>query len=177
MESIAPMYTTSISNPGKLLLTCSATHSSDSEISLSIHENCLIETSSKKKQVMPFDFDLKYGFTISPPTITIDKQSDKGDEKVEFTLKSELDLQACREILKNKINQRGFHEQFKPKKRIGKGNFASVYLAEKLEVGKSFAIKAFSKEAAYSEDKGKECLIKEIEIMRNLNHKCCMKLY
>ncbi len=38
-------------------------------------------------------------------------------------------------------------------------------------------MKAFSKEAAYSEDKGKECLIKEIEIMRNLNHKFCMKLH
>jgi serine/threonine protein kinase len=52
-----------------------------------------------------------------------------------------------------------------------------VYLAEKLEVGKNFSIKAFSKEAAYSEDKGKECLIKEIEIMRALNHRCCMKLH
>jgi len=44
-------------------------------------------------------------------------------------------------------------------------------------VGKSYAIKAFSKEAAYSEDKGKECLIKEIEIMRALNQKNCMKLH
>jgi calcium-dependent protein kinase len=50
-------------------------------------------------------------------------------------------------------------------------------LAEKLECGRSFAVKAFSKEAAYSEDKGKECLIKEIEIMRNINHKFCMKLH
>lgn len=46
-----------------------------------------------------------------------------------------------------------------------------------MEVGKNYAIKAFSKEAAYSEDKGKECLIKEIDIMRALNHKCCMKLH
>ncbi len=38
-------------------------------------------------------------------------------------------------------------------------------------------MKAFSKEAAYSEDKGKECLIKEIEIMRSLDHKNCMKLF
>ena len=53
-------------------------------------------------------------------------------------------------ILKFKINQRGFHELFKPKKKIGKGNFASVYLAEKLEEGKNYAVKAFSKEAAYS---------------------------
>jgi hypothetical protein len=38
----------------------------------------------------------------------------------------------CREMLKSRLNQRGFHEQFKPRKKIGKGNFASVYLAEKL---------------------------------------------
>ena len=37
-----------------------------------------------------------------------------------------------RNHLEKKLNQRGFHEQFKPKKKIGKGNFASVYLAEKL---------------------------------------------
>ena len=122
---------------------------------------------------MPFDFDLKYGFTLSPHTLNFEKQ----EERAQFTFKSEADLQACREVLKGKLNQRGFHEQFKPKKKIGKGNFASVYLAEKLECGRNFAVKAFSKEAAYSEDKGKECLIKEIEIMRNLNHKYCMKLH
>ena len=44
-------------------------------------------------------------------------------------LRSEADLIAWREALKGRLNQRGFHEQFKPKKKIGKGNFASVYLA------------------------------------------------
>lgn len=38
-------------------------------------------------------------------------------------------------------------------------------------------MKAFSKEAAYSEENGKECLIKEIEVMRCLNHNNTMKLY
>ncbi len=55
-----------------------------------------------------------------------------------------------RNFLASKINQRGFHELFKPIKKIGKGNFASVYLAERLEDSKKFAIKAFSKEATYS---------------------------
>ena len=79
--------------------------------------------------------------------------------------------------MRGKLNQRGFHEQFKPIKKIGKGNFASVYLAEKLEDKVSYAVKAFSKEAAYSEDKGKECLIKEIDVMRALSHKNTMKLH
>ena len=48
------------------------------------------------------------------------------------------------------MNQRGFHELFRAHKKIGKGNFASVYLAERLEDGLFFAVKAFSKEAAYS---------------------------
>jgi calcium-dependent protein kinase len=38
---------------------------------------------------------------------------------------------------------------FKAHKKIGKGNFASVYLAERHEDGKFFAVKAFSKETAY----------------------------
>ena len=50
-------------------------------------------------------------------------------------------------------------------------------MAEKLEDKVSYAVKAFSKEAAYSEDKGKECLIKEIEVMRHLNHKNTMRLH
>lgn len=74
------------------------------------------------------------------------------------------------------INQVGFHEHYKPIKKIGKGNFASVYLAEKIKYGSKFAVKAFSKEAAYSEENGKECLIKEIEIMRHLNGPHNMKL-
>lgn len=41
-----------------------------------------------------------------------------------------------------------------------------MYLADRLEDGKSFAIKAFSKEVAYSQDKGKEAIKKEIDIMR-----------
>jgi calcium-dependent protein kinase len=47
-------------------------------------------------------------------------------------LANEADLESWRQILKGKLNQRGFHEQFKPIKKIGKGNFASVYLAQKL---------------------------------------------
>lgn len=122
---------------------------------------------------MPLDFDLKFGFQTTPPSIFFEK----GQEKVMFNLKSDQDLQTWREALKDRVNQRGFHEQFKPKKKIGKGNFASVYLAEKIETGRNYAVKAFSKEAAYSEDKGKECLIKEIEIMRALNHRNCMRLH
>lgn len=58
-------------------------------------------------------------------------------------------LKIWRGILGSRLNQRGFHELFKPIKKIGKGNFASVYLAIRLEDEKKFAVKAFSKEATY----------------------------
>lgn len=58
-------------------------------------------------------------------------------------------LKSLREFLASRLNQRGFHELFKPIKKIGKGNFASVYLAIRLEDERKFAIKAFSKEATY----------------------------
>ena len=70
-------------------------------------------------------------------------------EKWRYTLSSRGEAERWREVLRVRLNQRGFHEQFKAKKRIGKGNFASVYLVEKVEEGRSYAVKAFSKEVAY----------------------------
>jgi serine/threonine protein kinase len=40
-----------------------------------------------------------------------------------------------------------------------------------------FAVKAFSKEAAYSQEKGKEALLTEIELMRDLDNSHIMKLH
>lgn len=64
-----------------------------------------------------------------------------------------------KEQLEKVINQRGFHSLFKPIKKIGKGNFASVYLAERLEDRKLVAVKAFSKESLYGQEKGRDSLI------------------
>ena len=60
-----------------------------------------------------------------------------------------------RDELANRLNQRGFHETFKAIKKIGKGNFATVYLVQKHQNEKKYAVKAFSKEAAYAEQFGK----------------------
>jgi serine/threonine protein kinase len=62
-------------------------------------------------------------------------------------------------------------------KELGRGNFASVYLVSSNLDGKQYAIKAFSKEATYSEENGKESLINEITIMRKLHHKNLMKIF
>jgi serine/threonine protein kinase len=47
--------------------------------------------------------------------------------------------------LEKRMNKRGFHEEFKPIKKIGKGNFAAVYLAARLSDQARMAVKAFSK--------------------------------
>jgi calcium-dependent protein kinase len=59
-------------------------------------------------------------------------------------------LEIWRNILSQHLNQRGFHSLFKPIKKIGKGNFASVYLAIRLSDNRKCAVKAFSKEATYA---------------------------
>lgn len=71
-------------NTGKLLYSCSAHRPTEGEVTLTLYEKCLTETSFKLKQVMHFDFDLKYGFTLSPFTISFEKQ----EERAQFTFKS-----------------------------------------------------------------------------------------
>jgi serine/threonine protein kinase len=53
------------------------------------------------------------------------------------------------------INQRGFHELFKPLRKLGKGNFASVYEVERLTDLRRFAVKAFSKQNTFAAKNGK----------------------
>ena len=57
------------------------------------------------------------------------------------------------------LHQKGFHERFKPLRKLGKGNFATVYEVERIEDGKKYAVKAFSKNTCFSTPKGKEGLI------------------
>ncbi|CAD8192997.1 unnamed protein product [Paramecium octaurelia] len=98
------------------------------------------------------------------------------DHRYELVAHS-LILTQWRWFLGKRINQYGFHHLFKVFKRIGKGNFASVYLAERVEDGQQMAIKAFSKSVAYAEENGKEGLMNEIKLMRQLDHPNIIKLH
>ncbi|EGR27261.1 protein kinase domain protein [Ichthyophthirius multifiliis] len=74
--------------------------------------------------------------------------------------------------------QLNFHEEYQVFKMIGKGSFAKVYLATKKSTpGSQFAIKAFNKEFMSTQHKGKESLINEIYIMRQLNSEHLLRLY
>ncbi|CAD8121324.1 unnamed protein product [Paramecium sonneborni] len=90
---------------------------------------------------------------------------------------SENQIKELRNFLRSRINQLKFHKYFRVFKKIGKGNFATVYFAERIEDGQQFAVKAFSKQVAYNEENGKESIINEIQIMRELNNQHLMKLY
>lgn len=68
---------------------------------------------------------------------------------------------------------------FKPFKKLGKGNFASVYEVERVTDHAKFAVKAFSKQSCFNAKNGKESLINELTIMRQLstdNHPNVLKL-
>lgn len=47
--------------------------------------------------------------------------------------------------LKKYLNQFNFHHLVKAEKRLGKGNFATVYLGTQLKENRKMAIKAFGK--------------------------------
>lgn len=111
-------------------------------VTVEIYENGLLEINSDSIcKTIEFDFDLKFGFTKRPCEIKFER----AEEFCVYSLNGDSNLEEWRQILKNKLNQRGFHQQFKPIKKIGKGNFAAVYLALKHEDNVHYAVKAFSK--------------------------------
>jgi len=72
-----------------------------------------------------------------------------------------------------------FHDDYKAIKMIGRGSFAKVYLVESKTTGKSFAVKAFTKEtmAVSNKNNAKPSMLNEIDIMRSLDHENIIKLY
>lgn len=90
------------------------------------------------KQCIEFNFDLK--FSVKESEVKFEMNRNCTSLKL-----INKDDKEWRDVLKGYLNQKGFHEAFKPIKKIGKGNFASVYLAEKIEDKQKYAVKAFSK--------------------------------
>lgn len=70
-----------------------------------------------------------------------------------------------------------FRLYFDSKHVLGKGNFAKVWLVQKKDTGKEFAVKAFSKAAILSDPLEVKCLQYEIKMMRTVEHERIMRLF
>ena len=70
----------------------------------------------------------------------------KNGNTFEFTSRDELVISQWVAELRGICVMSTFHEDYKASKIIGKGSFAKVYLVESKTTGKSFAVKALTKE-------------------------------
>lgn len=70
------------------------------------------------------------------------------------------------------LNQYGFHQLFKPIKKLGKGGFATVYEVQRTTDGKKFAVKAFSKQATLNSENvsQKMNLLNELKLLRKFDN-------
>lgn len=62
-------------------------------------------------------------------------------------------------------------------KLMGKGNFARVYYSRSRLTGAEYAVKAFEKAKFAAVDVDRASLIKEISILRKLNHPGVIKMF
>ena len=74
------------------------------------------------------------------------------------------------------ITRRDFHEFFKPMRKIGRGNFATVYLADDIRANRRVAVKAFMKEVSFQGD-GKASIENEIKLMRKMKNPNIVNLH
>lgn len=79
--------------------------------------------------------------------------------------------------LSKHLNQYGFHKNYKPIKKIGKGGFATVYEVVRLSDKEHFAVKAFSKQNTLnsSDPNHKLNLLNEIQMLRTFDSPNIMK--
>ncbi|EGR30423.1 protein kinase domain protein [Ichthyophthirius multifiliis] len=96
---------------------------------------------------------------------------------IEIYTDDQLIFKEWRNVITLNAIQQNFHEDFIVTKIIGKGSFAKVYLATKKQNNQQYAIKAFNKEFMLNQHKGKESLINEIIVMRNLRNEHLINLY
>jgi serine/threonine protein kinase len=89
---------------------------------------------------------------------------------------SAADFEEWKTHLNRVFWQCNFQSRFRAIKTIGKGSFAKVYLVKELKSERQFAVKAFSKEHLSSQKVGRQSLMTEIEILRQLKHKNIMCL-
>ncbi len=78
----------------------------------------------------------------------------RNGNKYEFFSTDEKCIESWSSALKGICVLTNFHDEYKAQKMIGKGSFAKVYLVESKTNGKTFAVKAFTKESVFAANKG-----------------------
>jgi hypothetical protein len=136
------------------------------------HELKLMQ--KNKTCTIPIEFDLTFAIVAGdqgPIGLELRSQNEKIQLLRDFWPRAE----EWEKLLLKHITRKDFHEFFKPIKKIGKGNFASVYLSEDLGRNCLVAVKAFMKETAYKGD-GKRSIENEIKVMRMLSSESIAQL-
>lgn len=60
---------------------------------------------------------------------------------------------------------------------LGKGNFAKVHLATRKKDAAKFAVKTIKKDILFKQQRNMNCMMKEIQVQRMINHPNALKLY
>lgn len=115
------------------------------------------------KGICFYDFDLRVEFLYHSVKNSSRKLNDlvygfkfiRKHDSIQITSENKEIFQTLLPYFRSRLNLGNFHANYRAIKKIGKGNFASVYLVECTHTGTQYAVKAFSKEVAFEEDKGK----------------------
>ena len=105
MEKEKRLYSKKKLRAEKVLLSSTASRDSVGDVKVEISVIGLEEKSSNGSVYIPFDFDVKFAFSLSPPSIKFERN----EETATYKLKSSEDVDKWRLVLKNLLNQRGFH--------------------------------------------------------------------
>ncbi len=78
--------------------------------------------------------------------------------------------------LSRRLTQKGFKRYYKVIKKIGKGNYGTVYLCKSTKDSRLVAAKVFKKEIYQKDEKERKALENEINIMRAVSSPYLVKL-
>jgi hypothetical protein len=95
----------------------------------------------------------------------------------DFLTKDPANFKKLKNVLAGITIQTDFHSKFKTLSKIGEGTFGSVFRVRKIDTNEEFAVKQFDKAALSKSKTAKGYLFKEIQIMKELDHPCLLKLH
>lgn len=143
---------------------------------LYLYPNELKLIQKDKNRNIPFQFGLNFSILEGSQGEAIGLEFCFGDAKIKLEREFWPRSKEWETLLLNYVTRKEFHEFFKPMRKIGRGNFATVYLAEDIHGNRRVAIKAFMKEVSFKGD-GKASVENEIKLMRRFKHPNIINLH